>query len=353
VNDASVIKSITAEMANKKLFIARVRLEEFGEGSIYPHEKTLSGQKEDRFKLMDASRANYSCIFSIYSDPHLKVNGILDESIGAQPLIEVTDDEGLPNKIWRVNDASVIKSITAEMANKKLFIADGHHRYETALKYRNTMREKRSEWNGDEPENFVMMYFSNMDDEGMTILPTHRVIHGMPDLDVSSFLEGCSAFFNVEEIDIGKWTEPKARRELLHQVKAKGENTFSFGLYLKGIGSYFCLTLKDGGVVNKALGDSIPVIFKELDVTLLHSLVINKLLGIDEGSQERQENIIYKKDSYDAMDAVKEDCQIAFLLNPIKIEQMKHVSEAGFVFPQKTTYFYPKLLTGLVINPMD
>ncbi|MEE8184973.1 MAG: DUF1015 domain-containing protein [Thermodesulfobacteriota bacterium] len=337
----------------RKGFIARSRLEEFGKGSIHPHEKTLSGPKADRLRLTEACRANFSCIFSLYSQPDLEINGLLEDSINDIPIIDVVDDEGITNKVWKVDDQSFIESIAKDIANKPLFIADGHHRYETALNYRNLIRERANTWTGNEPENYVMMYFSNMDDEGITILPTHRVVHSIPNFDSKAFLLDCSTYFNIEKIEFNEKIEPRVRKEFFIRMEEMADIPHSFGLYMEGVNAYCILTLKNRGIIDREIADTIPETFKEMDVSLLHSLILDKILGISVKAQEGQRNLIYEKDSDAAINAVNEKCQLAFLLKPTKIEQIKRISEAGHVMPQKSTYFYPKLLSGLVINPLE
>ncbi|MEK7841401.1 MAG: DUF1015 family protein, partial [Deltaproteobacteria bacterium] len=246
-----------------------------------------------------------------------------------------------------------IKKIAEIMSQKPLFIADGHHRYETALNYRNMMREKSDDYTGKEAFNYVMMYFSNMDDEGMTIMPTHRIIHNVSKFNSKTFLANCAAFFNIEEVKWDLKIEPRVRKEVYRKMEEKGVELPSFGLYINGIDSYFVLTLKGKDIMDKAFGSSISEVFKSLDVTVLHALILNNILGISSTAQENQENIVYVKGMDEAIEeALKGGRQMAFLMNPTKIEQVKAVATAGHVMPQKSTYFYPKLLSGLVINPI-
>ncbi|MFQ5736132.1 MAG: DUF1015 domain-containing protein [Thermodesulfobacteriota bacterium] len=335
----------------RKGFIARSRLEEFGKG-IRPHEKTLSGPKADRLKLMQACKVNLSCIFSLYSSPRLEINTALDNATaGLEPIIDVVDDDGIENILWRVDDPEIIALVTESMKSKALFIADGHHRYETALNYRNMMREREANPTGDEPYNYVMMYFSNMDDEGMTIWPTHRVIHSLKDFDGAAFLAECGRYFDIEEFPCAGADEAGARARFLERLVSVGEEKTSLGLHVKGVDVYYLLTIKSKDVMDEVFGDTIPEVFKGLDVTVLHSLVFSRILGLTQEAQERQENLIYVKSSAEALSAMKDEKnQLVFLLNATKIEQVKAVAEAGFVMPQKSTYFYPKLLSGLVIN---
>ena len=340
----------------RKGFIALSRIEDFGKGRIHAHEQTLSGPKADRLRLMKACNANMSCIFSLYSDPKLSINRLLEESIaGTLPLIDVTDDDGIKNRLWRIDDQALVEKVTAAMEGRQLFIADGHHRYETALNYRNLMRDSNPRYTGSEPYNYVMMYFSNMDDEGMTILPTHRIIHSLAGFDGDAFLKECRNYFDIEEFAYTTANEVMVKLHFMRRMdKSEKEDRTAFGLHIKGVDTYYVLLLKSPGVMDKAFGPSIPEVFKKLDVTVLHSLILSKILGMTRESQERQENLVYVKSSEAALEAMKDEKnQLVFLLRPTKIEEVKAVALAGQVMPQKSTYFYPKLLSGLVFNLLD
>ncbi|MBI5344983.1 MAG: DUF1015 domain-containing protein [Deltaproteobacteria bacterium] len=345
----------------RKGFISLVRLAELGAG-IHAHEQTLSGPKADRLRLMQACNANLSPIFSLYSDPRLAVNRLLDAAADkGRPVVDVEDDNGVENIIWRVDDADIIREVSALMAGKALFIADGHHRYETALNYRNLMREKNPHPTGLEPYNYVMMYFSNMDSEGMTIWPTHRVIHGLAGFDGDNLLKECARYFDMQEFRFAGADEPRAREAFLKGMEEAGRRTTAIGLHIRARNAYHVMTLKEKETGN--LGAGIPEVFKSLDVTVLHSLILSKILGITKEAQEKQTNIIYVKSHEEALTpassmrgqapAAHPEAQAVFLLNPTRIEQVKAVAEAGLVMPQKSTYFYPKLLSGLVINLMN
>ncbi len=334
----------------RKGFIALARLVDFGKG-IHPHERTLSGPKADRLKLMQACNVNLSCIFSLYSEPSLGINRELDSAAKGPALIDVADDDGIENRLWRVNDPETVNKVVEAMKGKPLFIADGHHRYETALNYRNMMREKETNPTGLEPYNYVMMYFSNMDDEGMTIWPTHRVIHSLPSFDPAGFLAECAKHFDIEEFQYDKANEPTVRAAFLKKHEEAGKRGIALGLHIRAKDVYYVFTLKSKEVMDKVFGTSIPEQFKSLDVTVLHSLILNRILGITQEAQEKQTNLVYVKSYEEALSAMqKDENQLVFLLNPTRIEQVKTVAEAGLVMPQKSTYFYPKLLSGLVIN---
>ncbi|MEE9614912.1 MAG: DUF1015 domain-containing protein [Thermodesulfobacteriota bacterium] len=351
----------------RKGFIALSRIEEPGKGSIHAHERTLSGPKADRLNLMKACRANFSCIFTLYSDPELRVNGLLEGGADGEPMIgkpmigspmiEVADDDGTENRLWRISAPDVIDGVCAAMRKKALFIADGHHRYETALNYRNMMREGSGDGGeeGEEPFDYVMTYFSNMDEEGLSVFPTHRVVHSLGGFEPTGFLKKCGEYFDIEELPFDEGSEAAARDELLKKLGEGGEGGQArFGLRIKGEDRYHLLTLDKTGIMDELFGDAIPEVYKSLDVTVLHSLILDKILGITREAQEAQTNIRYVKDTGDALEAATEDAnQLAFIMNPTKVGEIREVSEAGLLMPQKSTYFYPKLLSGLVINPLD
>lgn len=345
----------TGEAKNRKGFIALAKLEDFGSGKIHPHERTLAGPKADRLNLMRACKANFSCIFSLYSEPKKEVNSILEANARGTPIINAADDDGVINRMWRIDSPEVIKELMDRVKDKTLFIADGHHRYETALNYRNMMMEQSKNFTGREAFNYVMMYFSNMDDEGMTIFPTHRIIHSLPDFISNAFLVNCSNFFDIHEIKFNDEKEPDIRKAFYARFKEmEKEPVSSFGLAIKGMNSYFILKLKSKDIIEQVFGNTIPDVFKSLDVTVLHSLILNKILGLSQKSQENQENLVYVKDMDGTLETLKTgNNQTAFLLHPTKIEQVKDVAKAGHVMPQKSTYFYPKLATGLVINSVE
>ncbi len=341
-----------SKVLTRKGFMSLVRIEEFGEGRIHAHEQTLSGPKADRLRLMEACKANFSSIFSLYTEPELTVNRLLDKvADSTDPMIDVLDDEGIANRVWRVDDPAIIDAVSEVMATKTLFIADGHHRYETSLNYKKLMTEKNPAHTGDEPYNYVMMYFSNMDDVGMTIGPTHRIIHSLENADADKLFEECKKYFDIKEFVFNADTLDEVRKTFVEQLKAGLEGRTAIGVCAQSKNAYYLLTLKTDDTMDSVFGDSIPEVFKSLDVTVLHSLILSKILGITQEAQAKQANIVYVK-SYDAAFNAFENSgnQFVFFLNATRIEQVKSVAEAGHVMPQKSTFFYPKLLTGLVMN---
>jgi len=341
--------------AARKGFMALSKIEDFGKGKIHAHERTLSGPKADRLRLMEACRANFSCIFTLYSDAELTVNRLLEDYVkDITPEIDVLDDEGVENIVYSIDETAIIEKVTSVMRDKALFIADGHHRYETALNYKNLMREKNPTAVGDQPYDYVMMYFSNMDDEGMTVWPTHRVIHNLPGFNPEQFTEELKKYFSIDKIAYTDETKDEVHGALVAFMEDKGRDANCFGLHLKGEDACYLLTSLPGLNLDDIFEADLPAVYRNLDVTVLHELILSKILGISRVAQERQENIIYVKNYRDAFASMDDPAnEIVFILNPTKVEDVKAVAEAGCKMPQKSTYFYPKLLTGLVINVHD
>lgn len=333
----------------RKGFIARVRLEEFDSGVILPHERTLSGPKTDRLKLIKACRANFSPIFSLYSDPDMRTDNLLSGATKESPIINFNDEDGISHRLWKVTDEEVIKRLQEEMADKMIFIADGHHRYETALNYRNEVITTHPHFTGTESFNYTLMYFSNMDDEGLTVFPTHRLIYGLGDFNPGLFEERLSENFEIERFQDIKGN----MKAFLERLSEKGKDTHSFGVYAKGWNSAAIITLKNEGTMD-GFATEHSIAYRRLDVTILHTLIIENILGISRERQERKENIEYIQDEMEGLSKVMDGSrQILFILNPTKVREVEDVARAKDKMPQKSTYFYPKVPTGLVINVID
>ncbi|NTU59452.1 MAG: DUF1015 domain-containing protein [Deltaproteobacteria bacterium] len=335
------------DIRTRKGFVARVRLEDPESGLYRPHEKTLAGPKADRLKLTKACKTNLSPIFSLYDDPtHIVQRDLELLPLAERPLMTVTADDGVVSRLWRVSAPELIRGVAATMHLKSFFIADGHHRYETSLNYRDLMRRETPGYTGKEPWNYVMMYFANLWAPGLTVFPTHRVVHGVPGLDLTRFLEEAQEYFEITEVQGGV-------EELLQALQAARADKHCFGLTAKGDPRLWLLELRSEGVMTRLLAGRAPKVLRTLDVTVLHSLILEELLGIDEKAQEAQKNLRYVKGSRELLRVVaEEEAQLGFLLNPTKVEEVKAVAEQGERMPQKSTFFYPKLLTGLVFNPL-
>ncbi len=330
--------------------VARVKLEEYSKGIIFPHEYTLSKPKEDRLKLTMACRANFSQIFGLFSDPQNIINSLIENEVEKESLTEVKDSEGVVHTFGNILNKDAIKKIAYCMKDKKVYIADGHHRYETALAYRDEMRKQCGNSSEDKPYDYVMMYLTDMDSEGTSIFPIHRLLFNLDNFHSEQLLKSLEAYFNIQSFPFKNSEEKNKMRDLVfQQMKLKEKDQFSYCLYF-GTGSFYLLKLK----ANPFAGDTTtPKEFSELEAFVLHSLIFEKILGIKKESIKNQECISYKKSENEAIEMVDSGkYQIAFFLNPTRMEQIKSVAGAGLRMPQKSTFFYPKLLSGLVINPL-
>ena len=330
-----------------KGFIALCRLEEFGKGKVVPHEYTLSKPKSDRLNLLRSCQANFSLIFSLYSSVDGKINKTIEGNLkNSAPDTDVVDDNGDRHRLWIVSDPAIIEAVQKEMKEKTVYIADGHHRYEASLNYRNEARQK----SGEGPYDYIMMFFANMDEPGLTVLPTHRLISGVSEDKINSLHDSLVKYFRIKDFDFTNGNESVARRQLLDAMKKAGPQDHFLGMYIKGENKYSLLELKGEDVLLEIQSGK-PLSWRRLDVSILQSLILQDILGFSEDSISRQENLCYVKDVDDSIRKVRdEEYQAAFLLNATKIEEIRDVTETGERMPQKSTYFYPKCLTGLVIN---
>jgi len=344
----------TASKATKKLrgFICLVRLEDYDSGIVKPHETTLSGPKTDRLNLLRACRASFSQIYSLFSDPQRKISGILAH-VTRKPEMEVMDSDDVHHRIWSLSDKNDIEAVIREMADKPLFIADGHHRYDTALNYRNERRKAAGMVTGDEPFNFAAMFLAGLEDPGITILPAHRALFNLTDFNARRFEDDLNRHFNIERIDFDKKSEAKDLLTVLDTMTHRADHAHVFGMRVTGEHSYYLMTLRNEADMDALLPDKSPA-YRRLDVSILHHLVIEKLLGIKMETHKLGLNIEYIKEADEAAARIRNgSAEIVFFMNPTKVSEVKDVASAGERMPQKATYFYPKLLTGLVMNKVD
>lgn len=314
----------SGERAVRKGFIALGPAAEYSEGVVFRHEQTLSGPKKDRLELLRHTGAQTGQLFFLYSDPELVVDAILDEAAAAEPLVEVTDEYDVVHRLWRIAEPARLREISRLMDDKKLLIADGHHRYETALAYR---RE-----NPDLPgARHVMMTLVNMDSSGLKILATHRLVHALEGFDTSALVAGAGKRFEV--------TPAGSEEALAEALSETPPERIRIGLATGGGGQLFVLERE------RAPG--------ELDVVALHEELLGAVLGIGEESVREQRNLRYIRGAGAAVAEVRRGAaQAAFLLNPTSMRQVAEVSFSGGVMPQKSTDFYPKLLSGLTTYRM-
>ena len=328
-----------------KGFLSTVKLESLNSGQIYPHENTRSAAKTDRLNLLEACKANLSPIWSLYSDPQGTVMALLEEKIkGKPPSIDFHDDVGFRQQVWAVTDPAALGNIVDSLRNTPLFIADGHHRYETALNYQNLRRQQAGSPSDLHAYDAVLMLLTALEDPGLTVLPTHRVTTtALPSYDrVRSLL---SATFDLQEFPFTSTTQAATRATFLEVMRTTGRTMPVFGLSLKGDSRLVLLILKPAHRPSAAASPR-----ARLDVSLLQQLVVTTLCP----SQEEQEAILYTKDDHEALDWVaKGTATGALLLNATKVNEVQAVATAGERMPHKSTYFFPKPLTGLVINVME
>lgn len=328
---------------SKKLrcLICRVRLEEFSAGIVLPHEETLSKAKQDRFDLMCAANCNFSSIYSLYQDPEHVTRGRLDNlASGSAPRYEFSD--GLvTHRLWVVNDPAAIEAIQEDFAGRKLYIADGHHRYETALNYRRHLKEQGIDCPGSD---FVLMTLADMSDDGLVVFPTHRLVRGLEKFDSQQLLKACEEYFDISPVEDSIKAQTSLDYGYIH-----GKHCFAF--YDKE--KWYILTLRDAGVMESLLPDKSSA-YRELDVSLLHTLVLERLMGIDRENMANQINLTYTRSVEEAArSVVSGESNCCFLLNPTRVEEICSVASCGEKMPQKSTYFYPKLITGFVINDLS
>lgn len=332
--------------------ICLVRIEDYDTGIIKPHETTLSGPKTDRLNLLRACNASFSQIFSLIPDPGGNIRGVLADTRDKAPL-RVKTSEGVTHRVWKLADRNGIDTIVRAAADVPLFIADGHHRYDTALNYRNERRTAQGSFSGGEGFNFVSMFLACIEDPGLTILPAHRALFNLTDFDPERFEKDLNRYFNIERIDFTKKTEAADRHTVMETLAHRADHAHAFGMRVAEENSYYLLTLRSEADLDAVIPDRSPA-YRKLDVSILHHLIIDRLLGISMDTHKLGLNIEYIKEADDAVDRVESGkAQIIFLMNPTKVTEVRDVAAGGERMPQKATYFYPKLLTGLVLHMID
>jgi uncharacterized protein (DUF1015 family) len=311
--------------------LVRVRVTEYGPGKVRPHERTQPGPKEDRLRLTRATRHNLSPIFSLYAgDAWSPVAGTVSE----EPWGEVTDDDGTVHRVWRVADPEVLDAVSAALADSELLIADGHHRYETARTY-------ADEVGGEGPHRYTLMCLVSLEDPGLTVFPTHRLLTGLDPSQYEPLGQGLRELFEIEDVEL----------DALDPTGEEGTGVFGYAdsHFKRG----FRLRLRDTAKLDEALADR-PEAYRRLDAVILETLVLKGILGMSEEDIAAKRGIAYSKGTADAIARVEsESADCAFLLRPTPVEQVREVAASGETMPPKSTYFFPKVLTGLGFNPLS
>lgn len=319
-------------------FIALMKIENPSESRILPHEYTLEGPKRDRLSLIINAQANLSPIFSLFQEKENRINKILKNFIKSRNPTFTVDTDGVIHKLWKMDAKGALSRIRRYMRDKKIFIADGHHRYEVALSYRNMLRGKKAP---NKNADYVMMYFSNLSEKGrITVLSTHRVVKNIKDFNKSKIHLKLEKYFHI--------MPARSAEEIIKNIEKTVGKRHVIGMYA-GQNKFYLLTLKKDYPPGKLVASEKSNSLKKLDVTILHDVIINKILDV----KNPENNIKYVRDKEAALSLIDKGAyELAFFLRPTALSDMKRVAEKGEMMPQKSTYFYPKLLTGLVINKL-
>jgi len=334
----------TRDLAERRGLIALGRIHDYADGVVFRHEQTLSKPRADRLNLLRATKAHFGQIFMLYSDPEGAIEKLLARKTEDDPDISMLDEYEVLHRVWRISDPALITGIQEKMRDKKLLIADGHHRYETSLAYRDERRKEARQTKPDAAYEFVMMTLVPMESRGLVILPTHRIVHGLAAFDREHMLEASKRYFDIDRIDLR--TESRSATTLLEEA---GENGTAFVAVTRQ-GPYLMRAKKRA--IHDAL-DNVSELQRELDVVQLHKLLLERILGISEEAIRNQEHVKYERDAFEAISWVRQGANVAFLMNGAKIQQVSNIAFAGGVLPQKSTDFYPKLLSGLTVYALE
>jgi uncharacterized protein (DUF1015 family) len=332
--------------------IALVRIEDEDSGVILPHERTFSAHRDDRLKLMRACSAQLSQVFGLYEDPENSVFGALKKALQAPPQISFQFNDGTSHQLWVIQDRSISRKVADAMYNKSIIIADGHHRYETSRNFRNMMRARYGWRPANRAYEYVMMYLTNMNDVGLTILPSHRLIKRCEPFQLESFLERLNQWFEITALPFSNSGQSLQCLKLRNMLEEKGHTTSAIGFHHHGDNKCYLFSLKPG--VRDEMGEDLHSSLKKLDVLVLSRFILQKTLGFSKEDLDNEEIFHYHSDMTKALSLVDSgNYQMAFLLNSTKIEHVKEVTGNALIMPRKSTYFYPKVLTGLVFNKID
>jgi len=327
-------------------FIGLVRLEDFSRGVVLPHEETASGPKADRLRLMEATEANLSAIYCLYRDPGHTVIDTLKSGVASEPQIRITDEAGTVHSLWVADDPEATAAVNQSLSAETLLIADGHHRYETALAYRDARRAKDGP-GPDQPYDFLMVYLSDMGNTSQSILPIHRFVSGLMPKTIQTLIPSLLRDFDLLQISDGN-----RARQMLDALAGTHPDRNTFGMYLSGPDEYFILNAKQPRpMIDSAMADGKSAAYRSLDVAVLDRLILASHLGIREGGSNQDAKVRFVERTEKALaELTAPGFDVAFLLNPTSMEEIKAVADAGEKMPQKSTYFYPKPLTGLVFR---
>ena len=328
----------------RKGFMARVRLEPFGAGRIFPHEETMAGPKADRLKLFHATQMNLSQVFGLYPDADATAQARLDAAVGRMPPLQATDHLGVVSRLWPVTDQQVVTTVSGLLADRPVFIADGHHRYETALRYLQEKRDAGEVTSPDHPANFVLMMLVSMSDPGLRILPTHRLVSGIGELRGDDLRGMLAEHFDVETIGTG----PQAARDAWELIDADdSQDVLGFGTVADAV--WQIARFRSPQLMAEVAADH-STAWRGLAVAVLHRVLVDRLLPAAGTGTPQCQYVHLLKEVTDAVAA--RTCQLAALVPPATMQQVEEIAGNREKMPPKSTYFYPKLLSGLVFNSL-
>lgn len=356
-----IVPGTKTEM-ERRGFIGLGKIEDYSAGIVFRHEQTLAKPKADRLDLLRATRAHFGQIFMLYTDPAGEIESLLLSTNA--PDMEMRDEYGVLHQVWKISDPTLVDLVRGKMRDKKLIIADGHHRYETALNYRNERRAAGSssvpgvprQYSAEDslvrsagselaPHDLAMMTFVNMDSAGLVVLPTHRVVHSLQSFSADTFRDRARAYFSVEEVDPS-----------IDGVRANGilREAGQSGTALLAVTRNHAFLLDTPGSIGSNIFSGLSLRQQSLDVVQLHKCVLEGVLGISEEAIRDQHNVRYVRDAGEALAQVRDGAaNVAFLMNPVRMHQVRDIAFASEVLPQKSTDFYPKLLSGLTIYALE
>ncbi len=319
-------------------FFAAMRLHDFADKKVLPHEKTLSGPKADRLNLFRKTKTNISSIFGLYADESKSADGVMKSFAEAnEPIIDAAF-QGVRNRMWRITEPELVAQFQQTLQERAVYIADGHHRYDTGVNYRNERAAANPSHTGQEPYNFILTYLANIHDEGLLIFPIHRLVHTLPSFDRAELRAALEEHFTLTDL---------RDREALKRFLDQAPSNYTYGVVTPG--SIVGITLKSD--LQTLVDPSRPDALRDLGLVLLHDHILGNLLGISQEAMAKQSNLLYVHDDREVFEMVETGkVQVGFVVKPTTVAQVLAVSETGEVMPQKSTFFYPKIMTGLVFH---
>jgi uncharacterized protein (DUF1015 family) len=352
---ALYLKAITYVHEKKAItrygLIARVGIEPFEKRIILPHEKTFSKVRSERLELMKATHCNYCPIFSLYPDDGAVLTTLEQAVDLSAPIVDFEDDQGHRHRLWRIVDPAIHRGVAEAMKDKRLYIADGHHRYETALDYKKHLQDTNPGFSDSHPANFVLMYLCSMSDPGLIILPAHRLLKAVSAEEMRQAIKASCTYFEVTEYPYTPDDRQQVEQTFLADLNASAQRQ-SIGIYAHRQPIFYLLTLR-AGVMVELFGDKLDASLRLLDVTVLTRLVFMKIMGFDQTRLDNEQLIGYASTAEKALQSIDTGTyDVAFILNPTRIEQVQEVAQKGLIMPRKSTYFYPKVKSGLVMNTL-